>query len=576
MNRHHRSRIPGLRTAALALAWLSGACGSSSDLTQADRVRALLDSEAGEAVELPGGDTLHVGAATLAFYKERGYKPVWTGEETVRDRGQALQRVLAGAERDGLDPEPYRAAVAERLITALAEEEEDLDGPVERQYTAALDVLLTEGFNRYANDLVRGTIDPAEAELDWRIPREKAAADGLLARMAGGEDPEAVLDDVRPRAPEYRRFMEALGRYREVQRRGGWPTLPEDAAAAPGDSGAVVALLRNRLVRSPDPKESELAGRGTARAEVFDEHLEEAVRHFQRRHGIEDDGALGASTLRELNHTVEERIAELTLNMDRWRWLPHELGERYILVNIAGFELEVVENGEVIEAMNVVVGKESWQTPVFTDTMEHLVVNPYWNVPVSIKKDEIIPAVRRDPGYLARNNFEVLRNGRQVHPASVDPEALARYDVRQKPGGSNALGRFKFLFPNKNNIYLHDTPANHLFSRARRDFSHGCIRLERPKDLAKLVMERWTTRDASEVDALLARNGEQWVPLETKVPVYILYFTAWVERDGTVRFHHDVYGRDEKLRAIPRQASAAAAGASSTLTQPESRRSNAS
>jgi L,D-transpeptidase YcbB len=227
---------------------------------------------------------------------------------------------------------------------------------------------------------------------------------------------------------------------------------------------------------------------------------------------------------------VEERIAEMKLNLDRWRWLPNDLGERFVLVNIAGFELEVVDGGRAVQTMNVVVGKLDRQTPVFADSIQYVVVNPYWNVPDGIFRMDVRPAMERDPTYLARNNMEMV-NGR----------------VRQRPGPKNALGRYKFIFPNEYNVYLHDSPQGHLFSRTSRDFSSGCIRVERPEEFARLLLDMQTDRGAGQIDAMLTNWNERWIKLDRPLPVYLLYFTAWVEEDGTVRFHHDVYGRDGQL-----------------------------
>jgi murein L,D-transpeptidase YcbB/YkuD len=318
-----------------------------------------------------------------------------------------------------------------------------------------------------------------------------------------------------------------------------------------GDSSAAVVLLRARLSASDDPREAQLARSGAASAGVYDRDLRDALRHFQERHAIDDDGQLGSSTLRELNHTVEERIAEVTLNLDRWRWLPQDLGRLYVLVNIAGFELEVIENDRAIESMNVVVGKEGWNTPVFADTMEHVVVNPYWTPPPSIMEEEILPAIARDPGYLERNNFERTSNG----------------GVRQRPGPTNALGRYKFLFPNDDNIYLHDTPADHLFSRVRRDFSHGCIRLERPADLARLIVAKASTHTPASIDAMVATGSEKWITLKRPIPVYLVYFTAWVREDGTLRVHHDVYGHDEDLESQMDELDPDSAAAAATIAE---------
>jgi murein L,D-transpeptidase YcbB/YkuD len=216
-------------------------------------------------------------------------------------------------------------------------------------------------------------------------------------------------------------------------------------------------------------------------------------------------------------------------------------------VNVAGFELEMIEDGRPAEIMNVVVGKEGWNTPIFSDTMESLIVNPSWNVPPSIAREEVLPAMQRDPGYLVAHHFDVLTNERVVEPSSVDFSRADTYRFRQRPGPDNALGRLKFLFPNSDNIYLHDTPAGRLFSLTDRAFSHGCIRVERPNDLARALLHRVTDTSAEGLDAIIASGAETTIRFREGVPVYILYFTAWVDEDDTVHFLHDVYGRDEKL-----------------------------
>lgn len=514
--------------AALAAVLLAACGGGRTDKeASAHLARAL----GGDVVELATGDTMVVGEGTRSFYEARRGAPAWMDGDDLTDEGEALFEALGGSAAEGLDPQNYRLAAATQLRQWLADGKADSVGTEVPRLVAELDLVLSEGMARYASHLAQGAIDPEASGLEWRIPREQAPEEDVLASLASGRAPAEIVAALRPKSLHYERFVRAYGRYLELANRGvQWPQIPEGASVKAGESSPAVALLRQRLAASPDPQEAELAQRGT-RPDLYDPQLEQALKHFQERHSIEADGALGPTTVRELNHTLEERMAEMRLNMDRWRWLPHELGDRYVLVNIAGFELEVVEDGKAIEAMNVVVGQQNWRTPIFADTMEHVVVNPYWNVPKSIYDDEIAPALERDPDYLVRNNMERTENGL----------------VRQRPGDDNALGRFKFLFPNGDDIYLHDTPAKSLFSRARRDFSHGCIRLERPRDLANLIVGRASSTSPDEIDAMLASGSERWIKLDRPLPVYILYFTAWVQEDGTVRFHHDVYGRDEQL-----------------------------
>lgn len=519
-------------TAAVLLA----GCGGSGAVDDEAYVAALqeLTASAGEdsVYTLASGDTVRLSGPTLDFYAGRQHRPAWWGRRSLDDRGEALVAALGDTEADGLPPTRYRYDVVTSLLAALDPEErgERLPDSVAVRYRAGVDVLLTEGMVRYASDLVTGTLDPADAGVDWRIEREAARHAAVLENLEAGRDPQEILAQLRPSIPYYDRMRTALAQYRAAVERGGWPQVPEGETLKEGDRGDAVAALRQRLALGADPREAELARAGEADPTLFDARLKEAVEHFQRRHSIEPDGAVGGGTLKELNHPVEDRIAEMKLNLDRWRWLPNELGERFVMVNIAGFELEVVDDGRAIESMNVVVGRLDRQTPVFADSIQFVVVNPYWNVPNGIFEKDVRPKMQADPTYLVRNNMEMV-NGR----------------VRQKPGPTNSLGRYKFLFPNEFDVYLHDSPERHLFSRTSRDFSSGCIRIERPEDFARLLLDMQTDAGSGQLDRHLTHWNEQWMRLDRPLPVYLLYFTAWVEEDGAVRFHHDVYQRDEKL-----------------------------
>ena len=518
-----------LVVAIAASACRGGAAETKLNENGPDLSAQLNGAKAGSVVTLSTGDTISLSEATVGYYAARRNRASWTNDEELTETGRAVFSALASSFQDGLDPALYHYPRAEQIARSLDAGGDTAASPAGT--LADLDIILTEGITRYANDLARGALDPAAGGLEWRIPREVAPEKGVLQALAGGAEAVDILNGLRPKGSHYARYMTALARYREISEQGGWGTVTAEGSAKLGSTSPAVAQLRNRLVRGADATEAKLAQVGAARPDYFDADLRKALAHFQDRHAIEPDGALGSRTVDELNHTVDERIAEIAMNMDRWRWLPHDLGPRFILVNVAGFEMEVNENDKVIEAMNVVVGQNSWKTPIFADTMEHLIVNPSWNVPESIMRDEIRPAMARNPNYLAQNNMVLTEDG----------------TAKQLPGADNALGDFKFMFPNKDNIYLHDTPAKSLFSRTQRNFSHGCIRLERPADLARLMMERAAKRPASDVDKLLASGEEQWVKFEEKWPVYILYFTAFVNEDGSVRFHHDVYGRDEML-----------------------------
>jgi murein L,D-transpeptidase YcbB/YkuD len=512
------------------------------------RIRALLEG-ADAPVLAALGDTVHLGERTISFYARRGFQPAWTDRNGFLPRGEALAAAFRDAPANGLEPEQYREPVVNALMNRVLLDHEQ--GFPVGDLLGNLDVLLTEAFLRYATDLVRGTVDPDSAGLPWLIPRQDSSDSALLDSLLDRSDVSRALEQLRPSVPFYDHLRAALPRYQAIADRGGWPVVSGGDALEVGATGQRVLELRRRLAAENDPLEAAILS-GAPEPERFDSALAQAVTHFQERHGIEADGRVGGETLEELNVPVEDRLLALKLNLDRWRWLPRELGDRYILVNVAGYELAVMERHEPVLRMNVVVGKEGWTTPFFQDTLEFVVVNPYWNVPPSIVERDLVPAMRRDPGYLARNGYEVLTSGgRRVDPYAVDV-ASSRYSIRQRPGGDNALGEVKFVFPNSMNIYLHDTPARHLFKLTKRTFSSGCIRVEKPRELAEYLLRTSTKMPAGTYDSLRATKREQWVELDEKLPIYILYFTAWADAEGSVRFYPDVYRRDRAMLPLAR------------------------
>ena len=526
----------GLLLAGLSAVFLPlAACSEDEGPLPAQRIRSIVRGIQRPVVRTAVGDTVMLSDEVAVFYRNRGFEPVWVeGENVLEEADQAL-RVIAGAADDGLDPERYKYSALVRLRQHFDETESDVNDAAEQTMLGDLDVMLTEGFRRYARDLAMGTLDPEASGVQWEIDRNTDPGTAPIEAIANGAPPEDVLSALRPLTPYYHRLMVALERYREVSEAGGWPVAGEVGKVEPGASSAGVARVRARLAGSADSVEASLARAGQAQPERYDEQLVEAVKRFQYRHGLEPDGVIGGATVEAMNVPVEDRILSIRTNMDRWRWLPRDLGNRFILVNVAGQELEVVDNDTVIMAMNVVVGKVGNETPIFRDSLEHIVVNPYWNVPSGIAEEELWPIAARDPGYLARNNYEVVSNGGQR-------------TIRQRPGPDNARGELKVLFPNGHDVYLHDTPADHLFSQSQRAFSHGCVRVERPRELARLLIGMTTDRDPDYYDELAALDTEKWINVDDEIPVYILYFTAWARPDGVVNFYGDVYSRDENLQ----------------------------
>jgi murein L,D-transpeptidase YcbB/YkuD len=339
--------------------------------------------------------------------------------------------------------------------------------------------------------------------------------------------------------------------------------VPAGLKLKPGDRHAAVPLLARRLAVTGDYK-----GTPNEADTAYGPELQEALKGFQRRHGLEPDGAVNAATVAELNVPVAQRIQQIGLNLERWRWLPADLGERHILVNIPEYRLEVWDHGKVPLSMRVVVGKKDTPTPIFNDQMTHLVFSPYWNVPQDIVKNETVPRALRDPAFLDKTNMEVLdSSGNIVDPSTIDAENLTSYRFRQRPGAANSLGLVKFMFPNQFNVYLHDTPTDSLFARAIRSFSHGCVRLEQPDKLAQYVLAdqpSWTTE---RIEGAMHAGQETTVKLSESLPVYLGYWTARVSADGLLQFRTDLYGIDGRQSALlsatldKLKARAAAAGA---------------
>jgi murein L,D-transpeptidase YcbB/YkuD len=359
-------------------------------------------------------------------------------------------------------------------------------------------------------------------------------------------DVSAALDSIAPVLPGYPRLRKALADYRAILAQGGWPQVPDGPTLELGSSGSRVVALRERLKVSGD-----LQGNDPTDPTVFDEALDAAVKRFQQRHGVTADGKVGQRSLEELNVPVEARIDQIRANLERARWVFRDVEDSYIIADIAGYRLDLVEEGERSWNTKVQVGTPYHATPVFKSRLQYIEFNPTWTIPPGILRNEILPAIRRDTSYLSRNNMSVLTNsGTKVDPATIDWAATAQggfpYIIRQEPGTRNALGQVKFIFPNKYAVYLHDTPSRGLFARTERAFSHGCIRTENPFDLAERLLDDqgW---DRARVDSVMESRETTRVYLETPVTVMLLYWTAQADADGTVHFRKDLYDRDARI-----------------------------
>ena len=436
-------------------------------------------------------------AGLRTFYARREHQPAWDVQSTT-----ALLAAIDALTEDGLEPNRYHREALHRL-----------------PQDAERDVLATDAFLTAAAHLSAGVTDPQFARPAWCGPPPKIDIAAILQSALDDGTIGETLARFAVRHEGYLRLRKALAAYRELARSGGWPVVPQGRTLRLGHDDARVAVLRQRLY---SPNDSTL----------FDAELEELVRHFQSHHGITVDGIVGPETLRELNVSAQHRATQIAVNMERWRWMPEDLGESCLLVNIAAFRLDAIEGDRSVLTMKTVVGKEYTRTPFFAARIAEVIVNPWWNVPDSIAAKELWPKQHRDPSYFAREHM-VVTDGR----------------IRQRPGPWNALGRLKFNMPNRYDVYLHDTPAKSLFARPFRAFSHGCIRLEKPMELALYLLRDQPQWTAETIGSAIESGHERAIRLTAPQPVYILYWTAWVGDDGHMEFHRDHYERDAALAA---------------------------
>jgi murein L,D-transpeptidase YcbB/YkuD len=498
-------------------------------------------------------EIIHALDPLVRFYESRSFRLVWICEEGLLPHTEAFVQVISQAERDGLRSASYHLASIEQL---MAEQRLAHAQPLAQNLRSQIDLelLLTDAFFLYGAQITTGQINPRTLHEEWFAHRSEINLQSRLQQAVESNQVGELLQRLRPIHTGYGALQKALMSYWDIVAKGGWGVIPDGPKLQRGDRGSRVIALRTRLWLTAD------SDRASAPVgDVFDTSLEQALQQFQERHGLDPDGMVGASTLMALNVPAAARVRQIELNMERWRWLPHELEDRYILVNLANFTLDVIEHGRSALAMRVVVGKPERRTPFFSADMTHLVLSPHWYVPRTIAIQDKLPSIRRDPRYAARQNFKLFRDGEsgatRVDPLSVDWSAVSArnfpYRLRQDPGPRNALGQVKFMFLNSYHVYLHvylhDTPARDLFAKTERAFSSGCIRLEKPIELAEYLLQddpRWSPQ---RILTTIKRGAEQVVSLPTTIPVHLLYWTAWVDAQGIVNFRKDIYERDKVL-----------------------------
>ncbi|CAH0997966.1 hypothetical protein EMA8858_04101 [Emticicia aquatica] len=471
------------------------------------------------------------------FYSRRNYQFAWLNKQGLTLSATNFYSQLQSYSRDFADNSLNNNQLDSLFMAAQTEEKLFI---LQKKQVKQLELLLTSTFFKYAQKNFSGTTkDPID--LEWFIPRKKKNYQTLLDSLVSLTKGEKVQEPVN----QYYILLKAkLRAYRELQKKGGLPTIITDKKLLVlGDSNTCLLNAKKHLVLTGDLKLND-------NTIFFTDSLAKAVQRFQRRMGLVENGKINQATIIEFNKPIDFRIKQIMVNMERLRWIPVEMENDYLLVNIPEFRLHIFQNSKQVWQMNVVVGKAAKKTSIFRGDLSKIVLNPYWGVPTSIVRDEILPKLKRNPSYLARNNMEVLSGNSVVNPANINWNAYSGnvpFSFRQKPGNHNSLGKIKFLFPNNFSIYLHDTPSKGLFNESRRAFSHGCIRISEPKKLALYLLRKDTSWNDEKLEEILKTDNETVIKVNPTVAVYIAYFTAWVDNTGQLNFRNDIYNLDEKL-----------------------------
>ena len=523
----------------LAAVWLAAIAVPAAAQDVDEQIRMRVEELAATGMVEAAGAPIASRELIPRIYEARSFSPTWRSADQI----DGLLQVIDDSFLEGLDPRDYHADQVRSARAAFADPA--ALSPADR---ASYDVMLTDSVIRLGYHLRFGKVDPVALDSHWNGSRDLGEQDPAKTIQAAIDSPSlrTFAAATIPRAFLYNRFKVALAEYRAIAAAGGWPAVPAGATLKAGMTDARVPVLAQRLAVTHD-LDPALA---TAETTLYDGELVAAVQRFQQRHGLAADGTIGPATLDALNVTVEQRIDQIRANLERARWVFYDPASEFIVVNIAGFQAYLVRRDEVVWRSKVQVGRPYTQTPVFTAKMTYLVFNPTWTVPPGILRNETLPAIRRDPGYLAARNMDMFdAAGNVIDAATVDWASVrgTGFRVVQRPGPTNALGRMKFMFPNEHLVYLHDTPSRDLFERDSRAFSHGCIRVDDVYGLAlELLGSRW---DRERIDRLIAIGKTETVVLDKPMPVMLLYWTTEIDAAGRVSFFPDVYSRDAAVIA---------------------------
>ncbi len=488
-------------------------------------------SSAGE-LQIAGASVYNL-PVTQEFYTKQGYAPVWTNPNAVTELADSIEQ----AWREGMNPQDYHQQQVQGLLAGSL----TLD-------VATRDLLLTDALVRLTYHYALGKLDPKDFAATWNFEHPLPVVDPVewLERVSKNGGIAAGLGNLKPSSALYQNLVSALARYREIAANGGWVEVPPGPTLRKGESGLAVAQLRLRL-----QVEGDLAAGTTVAPDVFDAELEQGTIRFQRRHRLDADGVVGRQTVTAMNVTAAQRVDQIRVNLERARVL-QDIPATAVVVDIAGFEVSLFRDGRRLLRSRAQVGRPYRSTPVFRDTIRYVEFNPTWTVPPTILKKDVLPAIRRDPGYLRSRNMQVLTStGAVVDPGSINwheyPQRGFPYIIRQQPGPDNALGRIKIMFPNEQMVYLHDTPSRNLFNHSERTFSSGCIRVEKIEELVELLLDDPQMWNRAAIDTTIEAGQTRRVSLPKPVSIYLVYWTVQVEDDGEVHFKRDPYSQDGAL-----------------------------
>jgi L,D-transpeptidase YcbB len=521
--------------------------GNTNSIVTSDQVSGHIRQRI-ETNEIPSRNnregSLPLKSPLLAeFYRKRDFRPAWSNGGALSHQIEPFMRIVKISGCEGLMPKDYHLDQIQPMINILHENMVGLD-PLDSAKLADLDVMLTDAILLYASHLVNGRINHKITYPGWVLKRDSPDLIMILQNALDSGNIEESLTSLMPRFPGYARLKKELVTYQRIAANGGWPVVPEGPKIRKGAHDRRIATIRKRLMASGD-----LPLTADNESMIFDDTLQAAVRQFQKRHGLTEDDSINRPTLAALNIPVEKRIRQIALNMDRLRWFPIDIGGRYIIVNIADFSLQLIENGQAIMAMKIIAGKTNSKTNVLSREITYLELNPFWGIPDSIATKEMLPKIKKTPEYFVARKIRVFGGSKEIDPREMDWSPVKahnlKYRFRQDPGPGNPLGRIKFMFPNEFDIYLHDTPNRNLFKRERRAFSHGCIRIEKPIDLAVYLLRNKESWTREKIEKEIRSGKHQVVMLPEPIHVHIFYGTAWVDPDGSLQFRDDLYRIDE-------------------------------